>query len=152
MLNGIIIAAGILIIAAALVMTFKNERTPEHIGVKNGKLAEVPSSPNAVSSTAEQSDKSVEPLPFQGTREETKQQLLKVLDTYENAEVVTKEENYIHAVFSSKRMKFKDDFELYLDEEKEVVEVRSAARVGYSDFDVNRKRYEEIKRKYQEQS
>jgi len=39
-----------------------------------------------------------------------------------------------------------DDLEFYFDTDEPVIQVRSAARVGHSDFGVNRKRVEEIRR------
>jgi len=42
-------------------------------------------------------------------------------------------------------MKFVDDIEFLLDTANQQVQVRSASRLGYRDFDVNRERVEAIR-------
>lgn len=60
-------------------------------------------------------------------------------------EVTKSEGPYLHAVFRSKIFRFPDDLECYYLKEKGLIEVRSAARIGYSDFSVNRKRIEKLR-------
>ncbi len=52
---------------------------------------------------------------------------------------------YLSATFSSKIFGFVDDFECLLDSDAGVIHVRSGARVGYSDRQVNRRRVERIR-------
>ncbi|MBF0265583.1 MAG: DUF1499 domain-containing protein [Gammaproteobacteria bacterium] len=47
--------------------------------------------------------------------------------------------NYIHATFTSKIFRFVDDFEIRIDD---VLHIRSASRIGSSDFGVNKERVE----------
>ena len=66
------------------------------------------------------------------------------------SKVVVVEDYYIRAEFVSKIFHFVDDVEFYFpdnDSEELLVHVRSASRVGYSDFGVNRKRIEKIRSK-----
>lgn len=58
--------------------------------------------------------------------------------------MIKDEKNYIHAVFKTGGMKFKDDAEFYFDERNKLIHFRSASRVGYSDIGLNRKRYNKI--------
>ena len=60
-----------------------------------------------------------------------------------NAAIISQEDNYLHATFTSKLFRFVDDVELLLDGDK--VHVRSVSRVGYSDLGANRKRVEAIR-------
>ena len=60
--------------------------------------------------------------------------------------LVTQQERYIHAEFTSALFRFVDDTEFYIDDDRKIVHVRSAARLGYSDFGVNRKRIETIRK------
>ncbi|TGB05363.1 DUF1499 domain-containing protein [Halobacillus salinus] len=120
----------------------------QHIGVKNGKLGECPSSPNCVSTQTSDQDKQMEPLPFDGGLMETKQKVKEILSDMERTTIEDDSEHYMHAVVKSKIMRFKDDVEFYFDEDQQVVHFRSASRVGYSDFGVNRKRMEDIAAKY----
>ena len=62
--------------------------------------------------------------------------------------IITKDERYIHAEFRSEWFRFVDDVEFCFDEQKNIIHVRSASRVGYSDFGVNRKRVEDIRNRY----
>lgn len=44
--------------------------------------------------------------------------------------------------------RFADDVEFFLDEGTSTIHMRSASRVGYSDFGVNRRRVEEIRTRF----
>jgi uncharacterized protein (DUF1499 family) len=60
------------------------------------------------------------------------------------------EENYIHAEFTSLVFRFVDDVEFLFSQERDgevSIDIRSASRVGHSDFGVNRKRMEDIRGK-----
>lgn len=118
------------------------------LGVQDGRLASCPSSPNCVSTQAEDASKKMEPLPFQGTLEETKATLKTILEEYDRVSIEEEREDYIHATFKTKIMRFTDDVEFYLDRSAEVVHFRSASRVGYSDLGKNRSRMEEIRALY----
>jgi len=52
---------------------------------------------------------------------------------------------YLNATFSSKVFGFVDDFECLIDRDTGVIHVRSSARVGYNDRNVNRARVEQIR-------
>ena len=75
--------------------------------------------------------------------------LLSVLESMPRCTIVDKENDYIHAEFRSMIFRFVDDAEFYFDPDKPVIDVRSAARLGYSDFGVNRKRMEEIRQQFE---
>ncbi|RWZ55284.1 DUF1499 domain-containing protein [Halobacillus fulvus] len=122
-----------------------------YLGVKDGKLAPCPSSPNCVSTQAEDDSKKMAPLPFVGDLKETKDHVSALLKEMDRTEVENETERYLHAVVTSKLMKFKDDVEFYFDEEEGLVHFRSASRVGYSDMGVNRKRMESFTTSYNEQ-
>ncbi|CAM3836095.1 DUF1499 domain-containing protein [Alkalicoccus chagannorensis] len=137
----------IIIFAAAAGITFmviRNNTTPEHIGVSaDGRLAEVPSTPNAVSSQAD-GDKAIEGLPLKEDPDSW-DLLHQLLERQDDADIITADRDYMHAVFRSPTMKFKDDVEFYRNEEKGVIDVRSAARIGYSDMNANRNRVERLR-------
>ena len=131
---------------ASLVM--QNMKTPTYLGHKDGKLAPMPSKPNAVSSQAQQDDKKVAALPFKATTEQTMAAALKVLQQMANNDVKVNDNIYIYTVFTSANMNYHDDVELLLDEEAKVVHFRSQSRAGYSDMGVNRKRYQQFSELY----
>ena len=78
---------------------------------------------------------------------EIMQQVKKALSSMSRTKVITENENYLHLECTSLIFRFKDDLELFIDTEQKKIHFRSASRVGHSDFGVNRKRVEEIKRK-----
>ena len=63
----------------------------------------------------------------------------------EQANIVTREPDYLHAVYKTRLLRFRDDFEARLDEAAGVIQVRSASRLGYSDMGVNRRRVEGLR-------
>lgn len=56
--------------------------------------------------------------------------------------VVESQADYVHAVVSSRLLRFRDDVEIWIDAEGRLVHFRSASRIGYSDLGVNRRRIE----------
>ncbi|PYZ98269.1 hypothetical protein CR205_06640 [Alteribacter lacisalsi] len=101
---------------------------------------------NCVSSLEGESEKHfVEAIPVKGSEEEFCNSILQVLRSREDCKVKQEDGGYIHAVFQTKWLKFKDDVEFLYNREKDVVDVRSASRLGHYDFDVNRKRVEELR-------
>ena len=122
-----------------------------NLGVSNGKLAECPSSPNCVSSQANVGDKHyIEPIVLKASMASAHDKVMSVLESSKRAKVVVNEENYIHAEFTSAVFRFVDDVEFLFAKEHDgevVVDIRSASRVGHSDFGVNRKRMEDIRDK-----
>lgn len=145
----IVAGLGIIIILVTVSMVVSNNRTPKNLGVHDGKLAEVPTSPNGISTQTSIVDKKIEPLLYKGTLEESKKNIENIIEGFEGAKIITNEKNYIHVVFSTKLMKYKDDAEFYFNKNKKIIEFRSASRIGKSDLGMNRKRYEEIKGLYQ---
>lgn len=63
-------------------MLVKNNSTPKNLGVNNGKLAQMPSKPNAVSSETEEKDKKVEALDFKGSLKNSKDMVIKAKDLF----------------------------------------------------------------------
>jgi uncharacterized protein (DUF1499 family) len=59
--------------------------------------------------------------------------------------ITTETENYLHAECRSAFFGFVDDLELHLRASEGLIAIRSAARLGYSDFGVNRQRVEHLR-------
>ena len=116
-------------------------------GVTNNQLADCPSSPNCISSTADDEDQHYPALPYQGTQEQAKNKLIEILHTYPGAEISKNNDNYVHAEFTTAIMRFTDDAEFLILEDG--IQVRSASRVGYSDLGKNRSRMEEIRESFE---
>ena len=59
--------------------------------------------------------------------------------------IISLTDEYIHAECTSAVFGFVDDLELHLRPQEKLIAVRSAARLGYSDLGVNRKRVESLR-------
>jgi uncharacterized protein (DUF1499 family) len=121
---------------------------PAGLGIKDGKLAPCPSTPNCVSSQSTDREHAVEPLSFAGTIAETHAGIKKIILSMKRSRIITETDSYIHAEFRSAVFRFVDDVEFQFEEGTKVVHVRSASRLGSSDLGVNRKRVEEIRARW----
>jgi uncharacterized protein (DUF1499 family) len=120
---------------------------PDTLGVKDGKLAACPGTPNCVSSQASDAEHRVEAIAFTSSASEAFAKLKSLVQGMERAAVINEGSNYLYAEFTSGLMGFVDDVEFYIDDSAKVIHVRSASRLGQSDLGVNRKRVEEIRGK-----
>jgi len=110
------------------------------------KLAPCPDSPNCVSSDAPEGSHYVAPFVIEGSPEKAWSIALQTLSDWPRTEVVLEEPTFVRVECRSAWLRFVDDLELQLRAEKGIIAVRSASRVGYSDFGVNRKRVETLRR------
>jgi uncharacterized protein (DUF1499 family) len=133
------------VILLPLLITACSGSPPPNLGVRDGQLSPCPSKPNCVSSQSADADHFVAPLSFPVRAEVAQRALLEVLPQMEGARVVTNEAFYTRAEFTSKTMKYVDDVEFVVDPLSNIIHMRSASRLGYSDMGVNRRRVEEIR-------
>jgi uncharacterized protein (DUF1499 family) len=117
-------------------------KKPSNLGVKEGKLAACPETPNCVNSQSDDAQSKIAALPAVSIAE-----IKKVVNAMEGSSIIEEKDNYLYAEFKSKLMGYVDDVEFYLDSNGNSVQVRSASRLGKSDLGVNRKRVEEIRSK-----
>jgi len=128
-------------------MVFAGKR-PSNLGVSNGQLAPCPNSPNCVSSQSTDVLHTIAPLTFTSTPEEAIANLKKIIESLPRTKIITESQDYLYAEFKSALLGFVDDVEFYLDRNANVIQVRSASRLGQSDLGVNRKRIETIRAKF----
>lgn len=117
------------------------------LGVHDGRLAACPAKPNCVSSQAKGRYR-VAPLTFTGSASLAMARLKQILASLPRTRIVEESNGYLRAEVASRIFGFVDDIEFYLDEPSALVHVRSASRVGYSDFGVNRARVETIRARF----
>ena len=120
---------------------------PVTLGVANGKFAPCRESPNCVNSQALDGKHSIAPIPYSGSVADATARIVEVLKTFERATIVTQSANYVHAEINTATLGFIDDIEFFVDDVANVIHVKSASRIGYSDFGVNRKRLELLRTK-----
>ncbi len=107
------------------------------------------SSPNCVSSVEGTAQEHfVSPLRYRGTAEEAKARLLTILNAMSRTRITTDETRYLHVECTSLVFRFVDDVEFWFHEREPLIHVRSASRMGYSDFGGNRRRIEHIRTRF----
>jgi apolipoprotein D and lipocalin family protein len=109
-------------------------------------ITSCPSTPNCVSSIDRDRKHFIQPLRFAGSVKDAQSRLLNILSELKRARIVTIENDFIEAEFTSFVFRFVDDVEFYFDDRHKVIHVKSASRVGYSDLGVNRRRVEKIRK------
>jgi uncharacterized protein (DUF1499 family) len=123
---------------------------PSNLGTHDGKLAPCPSSPNCVSSQSPDDAHRIAPLTYSGRAADAMKKLTAIVHSFPRTSVITISDSYLHAEFTSAIFRFVDDVEFLADSNANVIQVRSASRIGYSDLGVNRRRIEQIRLRWLE--
>jgi uncharacterized protein (DUF1499 family) len=117
---------------------------PEGLGVKSGRLAACPSSPNCASSD-DAGAHGVAPFHLAVLPADAWSIVLAAVTALPRSKIITQTDDYLRVECSSAIFGFVDDLELHLRPQENAIAVRSAARLGYSDFGVNRRRVENLR-------
>lgn len=125
---------------------------PGNLGIRDGRLKRPSATPNSVSSQAalwpghpQQLAAQIDPIALRGDGAATIARIRAVVQAMPGAEIVDAREDYLYARFTTRWLGFIDDAEFWVDPTAQVVQVRSASRVGRRDFNVNRQRIEAIR-------
>ena len=145
----VVIAIGINIATSGKFSLFAGSR-PDNLGVYSGRLAPCPSSPNCVSSYSQDAEHGIAPISYDSDPEMVIANLKQIIESMPQTNIVKEDEDYLYVEFTSKIMGFVDDVEFYVDRDANVIQVRSASRLGESDLGVNRDRVETIRAKLNE--
>ena len=114
------------------------DKIPE---LSDGLLLKCPNSPNCINS--EYPEHKDHYLPPFNIPESANKQIMAQAETVlleMGAYIITRSEHYLAATFSSRVFKFIDDFQLRLNDNGQLLHIRSASRTGYSDLGVNKQR------------
>jgi len=144
------IGAGVLIalpVIGLVVLSLTAER-PHYVGSEQSRLRDCPKSPNCVCSQAIDERHAICPIQFEGSAEEAMDRLVEIVASLPRTNIVTTTDSYLHAEIKSRLFQFIDDLEFLCDEKKHQIHVRSASRVGHTDFGVNRNRVEVIRKRF----
>jgi uncharacterized protein (DUF1499 family) len=136
----------VLVLLGAQIGLFSGTR-PDNLGISGGRLAPCKTTPNCVSSQVDRAADPghyIDPLRYTGAAEAAWQALRQAVRDSERTKIVREDGGYLYAEFTSRLMGFVDDVEFQLDPTG-VIHVRSASRLGSSDFGVNRQRVEAIR-------
>ncbi len=125
---------------------------PTDLGVHDGRLKPPSMTENSVSSQAtlypdhpQRNYADIAPLAVKGGGPATMARIKMVVEGMAGATMVKSEPDYLYAQFTTGLMKFVDDAEFWFDPANNVIQVRSASRLGSKDFSVNRKRIEAVR-------
>ena len=125
---------------------------PTDIGVRDGRLKPPSSTDNSVTSQAalypdhpQRSYSTIAPLALRGDGPATLAKIKTIVEAMPGARVVSSQPDYLYAQYTTQLMKYVDDVEFWFDPAAQVVQVRSASRVGKGDLGVNRKRVEAVR-------
>jgi uncharacterized protein (DUF1499 family) len=143
----LVIGVGVMVVVLTAIMAIlaRVVKSPADLGVKDGKLAACPNSPNCVSTQSQDPRHQIAPIPYKMSLAMARDNLIHIIRSMERSTIITEDPTYIHAEFRTKGIGYVDDVEFYLDEEAQVIHFRSSARLPYYDFEVNRKRMEAIR-------
>lgn len=112
-------------------------------------LPACPSSPNCVSSQAADTAHFIAPFKIVGALDVAYLSLKNALLRQDRTVITRETEHALHAEATSLIFRFIDDVDVILDSEARLFHIRSASRVGYGDFGVNRKRVENLRSQLQ---
>jgi uncharacterized protein (DUF1499 family) len=122
---------------------------PSNLGVRDGRLAACPKSPNCVSSQSADPEQAVAPLTYTGIASAAMADLRKIIAGMKSAVIISETNMYLHIEFTSTIFRFVDDVEFVVDESGKQIHVRSASRIGYFDLGVNRGRVGRIRNEWE---
>jgi uncharacterized protein (DUF1499 family) len=118
---------------------------PRGLGLTDGRLSACPSSPNCVCSDETGTSSAIESLQLAIQAADAWTSVEQAVRDLPRTRIVSNSADYIHAECASSLLGFVDDLELHLRPDDGVIAVRSASRLGYSDFGVNRRRVETLR-------
>jgi len=117
-------------------------------GMVHGQFLPCPRSPNCVSTQMDDDGHYIHPISYK-KQESPIPRLAEIVKEIPKARIMDETEDYLHVEFRSPKMNFVDDAEFYWNRQGGLIEMRSAARCGYSDGGVNRDRLDRIRRRFE---
>jgi uncharacterized protein (DUF1499 family) len=111
-------------------------------------LPPCPSTPNCVSTQANDAIHAIAPISYRGSAEEAMARIAAIVGAMPRATIVERKPASMRVEFRTRLFRFVDDVMLEIDHAKKTIEFRSASRVGRNDLGVNRKRMETIRARF----
>ena len=119
--------------------------------VSQMSLPACPDSPNCVSSLSTDEAHATKPFSYGDTPAQAWERLKAAVLSGKRVTLIKDTGKYLHFEVRSLVFQFTDDVEFLLQESDKLIHVRSASRVGHSDFGVNRKRVEQIRVRFNQE-
>ena len=148
----VLLALPVLAIVAGQ-LGFLHGSKPAHLGLRDGRFEPPSGTDNSVNSQADlwpdhpqRAAARLAPLALvAGSGPATMAKLQRIVQGMPGAQVASAGADYLHVQFTTRLMKYTDDAEFWFDPIAQVVQVRSASRLGRKDFGANRQRIEAIR-------
>jgi len=106
----------------------------------SSSLAPCPDTPNCA----------VDAYPVTASADDAIETLAGIIYNQAGTEILSQQQNYLHATYTSTIMGYIDDIEFLVSDDKTTVHVRGASRLGKSDLGVNAKRIEHLRTLFNE--
>jgi len=135
-------------IAALVILLGCSVKPPDETDGPKESLAPCPETPNCVSTQSSDSRHAMPPLPFIGTKDQSKTRIINIIKSMKRSKIIEISDSYIHVQFRTRFFRFVDDVEFLFDDAARIIHFRSASRVGFYDFGVNHRRMSEISKLY----
>ena len=119
---------------------------PDDLGLRDGRLAACPTSPNCVSTEARDDGHRTDAFLLAMPAGAAWTAAREVVAALPRTAIVTATDDYIHAESTTPLLRFVDDLELQLLATQGRIAVRSVSRTGWSDLGANRERIWELRR------
>ncbi len=147
---GMVVVGVIVAVCLVLAGMAWMSRSGDAPGIVNGRLSPCPDRPSCVCSEYPEDAKHyVPPIVVPEAADFNTMSIVEA--TVLGMDGVTLEKRtgaYLAVTFASDVFGFRDDLEVRMDPEGARIHIRSASRVGYTDFGANRKRVETIQQRY----
>ena len=139
------VAQRTILMALLLLTSLVHGATERALEVKDRQLPLCPDSPNCVSTLDNSENHAIAPYRYQKSLNEAKAVLKQVFNELNRTQLVKEEDAYLQYEVRSFLFRFVDDVEFLFDDASKTIHFRSAARSGYYDFGVNRRRMEKVR-------
>ena len=145
----IVVSISLFVIIALFILGYRSHSGVAY-GLVEGRLKQCPDKPNCVCSEFESDPVHyIEPLVIAAGGAAQVLPRLKTIIREMGGSIQVEKADYLAATFTSSVFRFVDDLEIRIDTDQELIQLRSASRVGRSDGGVNRKRLERLKMAFQ---
>lgn len=143
-LISVLVVLALLIVGVMLKLGSDSRRMSSSVGLVEGRLMPCPSTPNCVSSDASSAD-GHHIAPIADPDGSKWAGLVESVEAMPGATLIDQRDEYAHFTFTTGFWRFVDDVEFHYRPESAEIAIRSASRVGQSDWGANRKRLESIR-------
>ena len=153
----LLIAAPVAVLVAGQLGLFSGEK-PQDLGLTDSRLKPPSNTRNSVSSQtslypehSQTAYAAIDALPWrEGGAVASMQALVRALEIQPGITIVEQTPDYVYAQARTRWLGFVDDLEFWVNPFTQVIEMRSASRLGQEDMGANRQRIEAIRAVYLE--